>query len=117
VRIYSPEHSPLATAGLKAAGYQGPYRADVARCYTSLGSRGRWSTDEAQAWFAAFAGGGEFASGTRALDQAAPSLVPPILPDDLTPARQRAALGSAGQRPLPRLPLKIPARTPRPPDP
>jgi hypothetical protein len=72
---------------------------------------GRWKPlfDEVQAWFAVVAADDEFACGTRSLDQAAPSLMPAVLPGDLTPARQRAITCPVGQCPLPRLPLKIPA--------
>ena len=34
-----------------------------------------------------------------------------VLAGDLTPAGQRAVTGPVGQRPVPRLPLKLPART------
>jgi hypothetical protein len=55
--------------------------------------------------------GGELACGSRPLDQPAPPLVPTILPCDLPPGRQRAVVGPVGQRPQPRLPLKIPSRS------
>lgn len=66
---------------------------------------------QAQARFGGLAAGGKLAGGTRALDQAPPSLVPAVSPGDLAPARQRAVLGPAGQCPLPRLSPKISTRT------
>ncbi len=51
----------------------------------------------------------EFACRACAFDQAPPPLVPAILADDLTAAGQRTVTGAVGQRPVPRLPLQLPA--------
>jgi hypothetical protein len=66
---------------------------------------------EVKAPLVAFAPGSEFACDTGTLDQAAPPLVPTILPCDLAPAWQRTVAHPVGQRPQPRLPPKITART------
>lgn len=69
------------------------------------------AADQAQVCIAGFAASCELARGTCAFDQAAPPLVPTVLPDYLAPARQRPVTSPVGQRPLPRLPPQIPTRT------
>jgi hypothetical protein len=95
-------------------------RADLAPAqHTLMAQRARSSArgwreslpDQTQARFAGLTVASELARGTRALDQAAPPLVPAVLESDLAPARQRAVIGPVGQRPLPRLPPQISART------
>ena len=57
-------------------------------------------------WLAA-----ELTGGTSAFDQPTPPLLPAIVAGDPTPAGQRAITRAVGQRPVPRLPPKLLART------